>query len=340
RDGIGQISNVLSGYHDLDTVHIISHGSQQGLQLGSTTLQLDTLAQYAPAIEGWGSSLEGQGDLLIYGCDLAGSDEGVALINALSQLTGADVAASDDLTGNVHLGGDWELEYQTGDIESAIALSPEAQHDWEAVLLDGAAPTQVSNTGSTVPEGGTDPITNLELRYDDDQQPATSVTYTVTSGPANGQLELTTAPTIAINNFTQEDIDNNRLVYVHDGSETTTDSFNFDVDDGAGNTLAGQSFSITVNSVNDPPVNAVPGPQNTDEDTALVLSTGNGNTITISDNDAGAGLVEVTLNATNGTVTLATPTGTEVITNSTTIGDQQQPQITMSPTGEYVVVWA
>ena len=339
-DGIEQISNVLSGYHNLDTVHIISHGSQQGLQLGSTSLQLDTLAQYAPAIEGWGTSLEAQGDLLLYGCDLAGSDEGVALINALSQLTGVDVAASDDLTGNAHLGGDWELEYHTGNIESEIALSLEAQQNWEAVLLDDTAPAQVNNTGSMVAEDGTDLITNLELRYDDDQQPATSVNYTVTSGPANGQLELTTAPAIAITSFTQDDINGNRLVYVHDGSETTDDGFAFTVDDGIGNTLAGQSFSITVEPANDSPVNTVPGPQTTDEDTVLVFSSAGGNSISVGDNDAGSGLIEVTLTATNGSVTLGIPMQPEVITNTTTADDQQQPRIAMALTGEYVVVWA
>ncbi|NIR31417.1 MAG: hypothetical protein GWN84_19315 [Gammaproteobacteria bacterium] len=57
--------------------------------------------------------------------------------------------------------------------------------------------------------------------------------------------------------FTQDDIDSGRLVYVHDGSETTTDSFTFDVTDGT-NTVSGTTFSISVNAVNDPPINSVP----------------------------------------------------------------------------------
>ena len=37
-------------------------------------------------------------------------------------LTGADVAASDDLTGSAWLGGDWDLEYVSGEIEASDRL--------------------------------------------------------------------------------------------------------------------------------------------------------------------------------------------------------------------------
>ena len=48
--------------------------------------------------------------------------EGEQFVNQLALLTNADVAASDDLTGHVKLGGDWDLEYQTGNIESDLKL--------------------------------------------------------------------------------------------------------------------------------------------------------------------------------------------------------------------------
>ena len=117
--------------------------------------------------------------------------------------------------------------------------------------VDDDAPVQVTNTGSTLLEGGTDTLVTAEVLYTDTEQPAASVTYTVTTAPVNGQLELTTAPTVAIASFTQDDIDSNRVVYVHDGSNTIADSFDFDVDDGQGNVLAGQSFAITVTPVDD-----------------------------------------------------------------------------------------
>ena len=64
-------------------------------------------------------------------------------------------------------------------------------------------------------------------------------------------------------------------------------------------------MAITVNAVNDAPVNTVPPPQSTNEDTALVFTSGNGNAISISDVDAAGSPVEVTLTATNGTITLS-----------------------------------
>ncbi|MEX2142228.1 MAG: hypothetical protein WD894_23370 [Pirellulales bacterium] len=82
------------------------------------------------------------------------------------------------------------------------------------------------------------------------------------------------------------------------------------ITDDQGNTGSGGALSdtetvnITVNAVNDAPVNTIPVPQNTNEDTALVFSSGNGNLISIADLDAGASPVQVTLTATNGAITL------------------------------------
>ena len=55
------------------------------------------------------------------------------------------------------------------------------------------------------------------------------------------------------------------------------------------------------------PVNTVPATQNTLVDTAVVFSTANGNLISVADTDDAS--VEVTLNATNGTLTLSGTTG-------------------------------
>ena len=47
---------------------------------------------------------------------------GGSLLDRLGTLTGADVAASDDLTGSARLGGDWDLEYGNGRIETEYRL--------------------------------------------------------------------------------------------------------------------------------------------------------------------------------------------------------------------------
>ena len=87
------------------------------------------------------------GDLLIYGCDLAATERGEQFVDSLARLTGADVAASDDPTGHADLGGDWELEYRSGDIESDIPLDQDVQDDWSHTL---AIATDNVSTGTTV----------------------------------------------------------------------------------------------------------------------------------------------------------------------------------------------
>ncbi|MCA9212070.1 MAG: tandem-95 repeat protein [Planctomycetales bacterium] len=123
--------------------------------------------------------------------------------------------------------------------------------------VDNDAPVLAVNAGSSMSEGATDTIVVTELQFTDTEQPTTSITYTVIATPTNGQLELTTAPGVAVAIFTQDDIDNGRVVYVHDGGETTTDSFSFDVDDGAGNVSSGHTFALAITPVNDSPVVAV-----------------------------------------------------------------------------------
>ncbi|NIR95301.1 MAG: hypothetical protein GWO08_17095, partial [Gammaproteobacteria bacterium] len=115
------------------------------------------------------------------------------------------------------------------------------------IAADNDPPTLVNNTGSTAIKGGNNSITNSELQYSD-AQPTSSINFSVTSNPVNGQLELTSDPGNSISSFSQADIDSGLLVYVHDNSNTTSDSFSFDVDDGLGNVLSGQSFSITVST--------------------------------------------------------------------------------------------
>ncbi len=115
------------------------------------------------------------------------------------------------------------------------------------------APTLSTNTGSTVAEEGTDTITASELAVTDVDNSAAQLTYSVGTGPAYGRLELTTAPGVSTTTFTQADIAANRLVYVHNGSETTSDSFTFTVSDGAGGSLAATTVALTITPVNDAP---------------------------------------------------------------------------------------
>ncbi|MGV6858948.1 MAG: DUF4347 domain-containing protein [bacterium] len=153
EDGLARLSQTLESQHNLDAVHILSHGQRGGITLGSSQLNLASLPLYSEQLETWEQALSPDADLLIYGCNLAASDSGTALIDRLSSLTQADVAASDDLTGNASAGGDWELEYLSGTIEASTLAPEAAESGWEGVLAAALTPTGEIQVNTTT--GGT-----------------------------------------------------------------------------------------------------------------------------------------------------------------------------------------
>ena len=84
---------------------------------------------------------------LLYGCDLAGGEAGRTLLEGIGRLTGADVAASTDDTGHAVLGGDWELEYTRGEIETSVLVTAATQDAWRA-LLNTFVVTNTNNSGA------------------------------------------------------------------------------------------------------------------------------------------------------------------------------------------------
>ena len=117
KDGIVQIAQILQGLTNIDALHIFSHGGAGSLLFGSTTFSHENINSYAATLSQIGSSLSSMGDILLYGCNVGVGDEGRAFVDALATLTGADVAASDDLTGSAALGGDWVLEVESVVVE-------------------------------------------------------------------------------------------------------------------------------------------------------------------------------------------------------------------------------
>ncbi|MBV5299337.1 MAG: DUF4347 domain-containing protein [Rhodoferax sp.] len=134
-DGLHQMVEALAGRRDLDAIYVISHGSEGALQLGSLRLDSANLSQHSADLARLGAALTAQGDLLLYGCDVAKGTAGQAFIDQLAHATGADVAASNDLTGSAARGGNWVLESSTGSIDTRFPLALDAVNHYGNLLV-------------------------------------------------------------------------------------------------------------------------------------------------------------------------------------------------------------
>ena len=212
--------------------------------------------------------------------------------------------------------GDWTYTLDNADPQTdALAANVRVMDTFEVMALDGTPATVVITViGANDPpqavadeimvaEGGTaatlaDGTTTSVLNNDSDVDTAAgSLRVRVDSGPANGMLTLN---------------ENGTFSYAHNGSETSSDSFTYIVNDGADDSTPA-SVTITVTPVNDAPVALGDAITVAEGGTATTLT--DGTTMSVLDNDsdadtaAGSLTVMVDSGPANGTLTL-NPDGT------------------------------
>ncbi|MFG0262054.1 MAG: DUF4347 domain-containing protein, partial [Novipirellula sp. JB048] len=122
RDAITQITETLSTRNNISAIHLVSHGDAGRLKLGGAILDASALDARGDELARWSFALTPEADILLYGCEVGAGSGGQALLRSLANLTGADVAASIDLTGAAAQGGNWILEKSIGTIESGLAF--------------------------------------------------------------------------------------------------------------------------------------------------------------------------------------------------------------------------
>ncbi|TMH66874.1 MAG: DUF4347 domain-containing protein [Betaproteobacteria bacterium] len=261
RDGVEQIAQFLSHESNVDAIHIVSHGSEGMLQIGTASLDVFSMAKtYSQQLSEIGEHLSKDADILVYGCDFGKGGLGNAAATELSWLTKADVATSTDLTGSAELGGNWALERQVGAIESSIAFNEGAQKTFHNVMetLDWDKQTWVAGAtaGSYSVAGGTVSVT-LTLRNADGSLAAGNP---FTAGyPADGQalvdgdlaqnnLQLAVKAGGFANSGQYVDI---TIAFSQPGGVSNVSFSLFDIDTGvAGGGPTGFVDKITVNATN------------------------------------------------------------------------------------------
>ncbi len=182
-----------------------------------------------------------------------------------------------------------------------------AASSYDLDLTVNNLPVLVSSGPLTVSEGNTQTISNSLLLVNDENDPPPNVTYTLVTPPnvANGSLSLNGALLAPNSIFTQADINQGRLVYQHNGSESVQDTFVFAVADGRGGTIPNTTFTINVIPVNDPPtLQSLTTVTVTEAGLATISNT----TLSVTDTEQAANQIFYSLNSlpTNGTLSLAT----------------------------------
>ncbi|HEY9629714.1 MAG TPA: DUF4347 domain-containing protein [Coleofasciculaceae cyanobacterium] len=135
-DGILQITQVLTQYKHIESVHIVAHGAPGFLSLVGIEFSLKTLALYAEQLKQWfpGSLKAIAPSLVLYGCNVAAGDAGFEFVEKLHQLTGATVRASNTPVGHSSLGGNWDLAVRIGSADAELAFQPRVEEAYAGVL--------------------------------------------------------------------------------------------------------------------------------------------------------------------------------------------------------------
>jgi Ca2+-binding RTX toxin-like protein len=209
-DGVAQILAALAGKRDISAIHLVSHGRPGVIMLGAGVIDTTTLTNRAEDFVAIGRALASDADLLLYGCNVAEGEGGKAFLATLSDLTGANVAASETPTGAAHLGGDWNFDVRLGSVKTPLLNIPSYAGVLAAPSIGGLSPIAYTEDGApqTLGSGVT---FNGGIGY-----PGGSITFEVSGANSGDQLALFSDPDPnAVNAIS---FDNSGDVYVGTGT--------------------------------------------------------------------------------------------------------------------------
>lgn len=184
--------------------------------------------------------------------------------------------------------------------------------DTDTTFVFDYTPALAASGGLLAPEGQRTVLTPSQLRWADQDTAPAGLVYTVLAAPGRGTLYRDQMPLGVNSTFTQADVDSGLIAYVHDGSETTSDGFVYNLRD-ANNIPSSASFGITVTPANDAPVAADAAGTVGHRDAAgvsisLSATDAEGSPLTYSLVGANGGAAHGTVTL-NGSVAHYTPTG-------------------------------
>jgi len=128
------VLKVLRAHAPVSALHIITDGRPGELIFAGTSVTTEVLQKNDEILGLWKEYFSQNGDLLLYGCEVAKGHAGINFIKHMKLLTQLDVAASANLTGSYKKMGDWNLEIKAGKVEAQPAVSKNIIESYPAVL--------------------------------------------------------------------------------------------------------------------------------------------------------------------------------------------------------------
>ena len=106
-------------------------------------------------------------------------------------------------------------------------------------------------------EGASATLTTGHLGASDSDDATADLTYRITALPSAGSVRLNGVAVTAGTTFTHGDLTGGKVTYLHNGDETFTDSFKYEVEDPDGLTSAESTVDVAIRPQNDAPTIAV-----------------------------------------------------------------------------------
>ncbi|BBK42497.1 hypothetical protein STVA_25170 [Allostella vacuolata] len=149
EDGLARLAEWIADRPGYDALHVLAHGAPGLARLGSARIAWATLQHHRASLAAIGRASRPGGQVLLYGCSIAGSPQGVALVDALAGILEVPVAASVDDTGG---DGNWVLEYATSPFVPRSLEAPAYPHVLAEIV--GNSYTATTATGEIIIAGG------------------------------------------------------------------------------------------------------------------------------------------------------------------------------------------
>ncbi len=235
-DAMQQILDYLdSSDTKYDSIHIFSHGNAGYFVLNGEVFDGENFdaAEWAAV----GEHVSENGDILLYGCNLAENEAGRDFIAQIADASGADVAASTNATG---ISGDWTLEYSHGLVETTSISVENYVHNLTSYLV-----TNLNDSGTgSLRQAVLDANANTGA---DEITFSVNGTITLTSG----EIAITDSVTITGNGAANTIISGNNASRIFSISGTTTIATldGLTITDGNANSGSGGGIHVTSGTI-------------------------------------------------------------------------------------------